>query len=159
MQGKVVNDIIQEWNTELEKRSRAFVRHAEELMEWDRAILSNRHTLLDLEDEVKRVSCCMLNPIHKPVSHDFVHVNRVWQTINCRRRNLFPLPLQSTFWMSTLMIRYRSQSDMHLICHLSFSNLGKKASRARHGLELVFLASLPHLHLESCSEEAGSDGM
>lgn len=60
VQGKVVNDIIQEWNTELEKRSRAFVRHAEELMEWDRAILSNRHTLLDLEDEVKRVSACML---------------------------------------------------------------------------------------------------
>ena len=60
VQGKVVNDIIQEWNTELEKRSRAFVRHAEELMEWDRAILSNRHTLLDLEDEVKRVSSLYL---------------------------------------------------------------------------------------------------
>ena len=56
MQGKAVDDIINEWNAELERRSRAFVKQAEALAEWDRRILQNRHTLLDLEEQLRKVS-------------------------------------------------------------------------------------------------------
>lgn len=44
-----------EWNSELERRSRAFVRHAEALAEWDAAILRSRHSLLGLEQALKGV--------------------------------------------------------------------------------------------------------
>ena len=51
-----MDDIINEWNSELERRSRAFVRHAEALAEWDKHILRNRHSLLGLEQQLKQVS-------------------------------------------------------------------------------------------------------
>ena len=50
-----MDDIINEWTTELERRSRSFIKHAEALAEWDRAILSNRHSLLNLEEDLRRV--------------------------------------------------------------------------------------------------------
>lgn len=55
IKGKAVDDVINEWNAELEKRSRAFVRHAEALAEWDKHILRNRHALLGLEQQLKQV--------------------------------------------------------------------------------------------------------
>lgn len=54
IQGKPVDDIINEWTSELERRSRSFVRHAEALAAWDRAILGNRGALLALEEELRR---------------------------------------------------------------------------------------------------------
>lgn len=56
MQGKAVDDIINEWNSELEKRSRLFVKQAESLAQWDRRILHNRHTLLELEEQLRKVA-------------------------------------------------------------------------------------------------------
>ncbi len=50
-----MEEIIAGWTSELEARSRAFVKHAGELATWDRHILTNRRALLDLEDELKRV--------------------------------------------------------------------------------------------------------
>ena len=50
-----MDDIINEWSAELERRSRSFVKHAEALAEWDRAILGNRHELLGLEEDLRRV--------------------------------------------------------------------------------------------------------
>jgi nuclear pore complex protein Nup62 len=47
--------MINEWTVELERRSRAFVKHAEELSKWDRSILENRKSLIKLEEELKRV--------------------------------------------------------------------------------------------------------
>ena len=55
LQGKVVDEIINEWNAELERRSRAFVKQAEALAQWDLHILSNRHTLLELEEQLRKV--------------------------------------------------------------------------------------------------------
>ncbi len=55
LQGKVVDEIINEWNAELERRSRAFVKQAEALAQWDHHILSNRHTLLELEEQLRNV--------------------------------------------------------------------------------------------------------
>eukprot|EP00887_Chlorella_sp_A99_P001142 scaffold14.g1142.t1 len=54
IQGKPVDDIINEWSAELERRSQSFARHAEALAEWDRRILRNRHTLLELEEELRK---------------------------------------------------------------------------------------------------------
>lgn len=54
VQGKVVDDIINEWNAELERRSRAFVKQAEDLAQWDHHILMNRHTLLELEEQLRK---------------------------------------------------------------------------------------------------------
>lgn len=54
IQGKAVDDIINEWSAELERRSRSFVKHAEALAEWDRAILSNRGALLALDEGLRR---------------------------------------------------------------------------------------------------------
>ena len=51
----MIGDIINEWTMELEKRSRAFVKHAEELAKWDTSILENRQALIQLEEELKRV--------------------------------------------------------------------------------------------------------
>lgn len=55
VKGKPVDDIINEWNAELEKRSRSFVKHAEALSQWDSSILSNRRALLELEEELRKV--------------------------------------------------------------------------------------------------------
>lgn len=55
VKGKPVDDIINEWNAELEARSRSFVKHAEALAQWDSSILSNRRALLELEEELRRV--------------------------------------------------------------------------------------------------------
>jgi nuclear pore complex protein Nup62 len=55
IQGQVVENIINEWTIELEKRSRAFVKHAEELSVCDKSILENRQALIQLEEELKRV--------------------------------------------------------------------------------------------------------
>lgn len=51
----MVDEIINEWNAELERRSRAFVKQAEALAQWDEHILSNRHTLLALEEQLRKV--------------------------------------------------------------------------------------------------------
>ena len=56
IKGKNVEDIINEWTGELEGLSRGFMRHAAQLGAWDRHILSTRHTLLDLEDDLMKVS-------------------------------------------------------------------------------------------------------
>lgn len=54
IRGKNVEAIIAGWTGELEARSAAFVRHAGQLADWDRHILTNRRALLDLEDELQR---------------------------------------------------------------------------------------------------------
>lgn len=54
-QGKTVEDIISQWDTELEKRSRAFMAHASALADWDRAILANRQSLLATEEQLRKV--------------------------------------------------------------------------------------------------------
>lgn len=58
-----MEEIIAGWTSELEARSRAFVKHAGELATWDRHILTNRRALLDLEDELKKV--CHLEPFKR----------------------------------------------------------------------------------------------
>ena len=50
-----MDDVISEWNLELEKRAQSFVKQANQLSLWDRHILANRHTLLDLEEELHKV--------------------------------------------------------------------------------------------------------
>lgn len=55
VQGQEVDDVINEWTAELERRSRAFMKHAETLAQWDRVILGNRHALLALEENLRRV--------------------------------------------------------------------------------------------------------
>jgi len=47
---------VNEWSAELEQHAQAFVKHASALAAWDRHILSNRHALLEVEGELKRVS-------------------------------------------------------------------------------------------------------
>ena len=54
-QGKTVEDIISQWDMELEKRSRAFMGHAKALADWDRAILTNRQSLLTVEEQLRKV--------------------------------------------------------------------------------------------------------
>jgi len=56
IKGRNVEEIINEWNSELEKQSQAFVKHAAALAAWDRHILSNRHSLLEVEEDLKKVS-------------------------------------------------------------------------------------------------------
>ena len=51
-----MEDIINEWTGELEGLSRGFMRHAAQLAAWDRHILSTRHSLLDLEEDLKKAS-------------------------------------------------------------------------------------------------------
>ena len=55
VQGKTVEDIISQWDMELEKRSRAFMGHAVALADWDRAILGNRESLLTVEEQLRKV--------------------------------------------------------------------------------------------------------
>jgi nuclear pore complex protein Nup62 len=52
--GKKVEEIVKDWNTELEQRSQQFARHAQVLGEWDRHIRRNRATLLALEADLGR---------------------------------------------------------------------------------------------------------
>lgn len=56
IKGRNVEEIINEWNSELEKQAQAFVKHAAALAAWDRHILSNRHSLLEVEGELKSVA-------------------------------------------------------------------------------------------------------
>ena len=51
--GRPIDEIIGEWNAELETRSRAFVKHAHALADWDARILKSRHALLTLEEELR----------------------------------------------------------------------------------------------------------
>lgn len=50
-----MEDIISQWDMELEKRSRTFMAHASALADWDRAILSNRQSLLTVEEQLRKV--------------------------------------------------------------------------------------------------------
>jgi len=56
-----VEDIVNEWDRELDLRAQAFVRHAQALADWDRRILlllllllTNRHSLLALEEQLAK---------------------------------------------------------------------------------------------------------
>ncbi|EPS64659.1 hypothetical protein M569_10119 [Genlisea aurea] len=53
--GKTVEEIIKEWNTELQKRTTKFQKQANAVAEWDRRILQNRDVLIQLESEVAKV--------------------------------------------------------------------------------------------------------
>lgn len=53
--GKTVEEIIKEWNTELEERTGRFRKQANAIAEWDKRILQNRDVLLRLEIEVAKV--------------------------------------------------------------------------------------------------------
>lgn len=53
--GKPVEEIIKEWNSELQERTRKFQRQANAIAEWDKRILQNRDVLLRLETEVAKV--------------------------------------------------------------------------------------------------------
>lgn len=64
LQGKVVDEIINEWNAELERRSRSFVKQAEALAQWDHRILTNRQTLLELEEQLRKVGLDMCLGLH-----------------------------------------------------------------------------------------------
>lgn len=50
--GKIVEEIIKEWNSELQERTGKFRKQANEIAEWDKRILQNRDVLLKLESEV-----------------------------------------------------------------------------------------------------------
>eukprot|EP00955_Chlamydomonas_euryale_P116307 366410-Chlamydomonas_euryale.AAC.6 len=49
IKGRNVEEIINEWNSELEQQAQMFVKHAMTLAGWDRHILTNRHALLEVE--------------------------------------------------------------------------------------------------------------
>lgn len=53
--GKTVEEIIKEWNSELQDRTRKFQKQANAIAEWDKRILQNRDVLLRLETEVAKV--------------------------------------------------------------------------------------------------------
>ncbi|KAL2477996.1 Nuclear pore complex protein [Forsythia ovata] len=53
--GKTVEEIIKEWNAELQERTGKFRKQANAIAEWDRKILRNRDILLQLESEVAKV--------------------------------------------------------------------------------------------------------
>lgn len=53
--GKTVEEIIKEWNAELQERTGKFRKQANAIAEWDRRILQNRDILLRLEIEVAKV--------------------------------------------------------------------------------------------------------
>lgn len=50
--GKIVEEIIKEWNSELQERTGKFRKQANAIAEWDKRILQNRDILLKLESEV-----------------------------------------------------------------------------------------------------------
>ncbi|WCJ22956.1 structural constituent of nuclear pore [Euphorbia peplus] len=53
--GKTVEEIIKEWNNELQERTGKFRKQAAAIAEWDKRILHNRDVLLRLEIEVAKV--------------------------------------------------------------------------------------------------------
>uniref|UniRef100_A0A0E0CAH5 Nucleoporin NSP1-like C-terminal domain-containing protein n=1 Tax=Oryza meridionalis TaxID=40149 RepID=A0A0E0CAH5_9ORYZ len=53
--GKNVEQIIRDWNNELQDRTAKFRKHATAISEWDRRILQNRNVLIRLEAEVAKV--------------------------------------------------------------------------------------------------------
>lgn len=53
--GKTVEEIIKEWNSELQERTGKFRKHAAVVSEWDKRILHNRDILIRLEAEVAKV--------------------------------------------------------------------------------------------------------
>ncbi|KAK2991719.1 hypothetical protein RJ640_001222 [Escallonia rubra] len=53
--GKTVEEIIKEWNSELQERTGKFRKQANAIAEWDKKILRNRDVLLRLESEVAKV--------------------------------------------------------------------------------------------------------
>ena len=81
VQGKDLEEIISGWNSELDTRSRAFVKHAEALAEWDRHILHSRHALLSLEEEV--LQACLTCTLHRARALAPAvcrYIGRVWYT-------------------------------------------------------------------------------
>ena len=56
VRGKTVEEIVNQWNRELEYRSRAFVTSAKALAECDRIVLQNRSTLFKLEDDIGSIT-------------------------------------------------------------------------------------------------------
>ncbi|KAG8391570.1 hypothetical protein BUALT_Bualt01G0201300 [Buddleja alternifolia] len=53
--GRTVEEIIKEWNAELQERTGKFRKQANAIAEWDRRIMQNRDILLRLESEVAKV--------------------------------------------------------------------------------------------------------
>ncbi|KAM1019028.1 hypothetical protein ACFX13_041177 [Malus domestica] len=53
--GKTVEEIIKEWNAELQERTGKFRKQANAIADWDKRILHNRDVLLRLEIEVAKV--------------------------------------------------------------------------------------------------------
>lgn len=53
--GKTVEEIIKEWNSELQERTTKFQKNAAVISEWDKRILHNRDALVRLEAEVAKV--------------------------------------------------------------------------------------------------------
>ncbi|WOL04709.1 nuclear pore complex protein [Canna indica] len=53
--GKSVEEIIKDWNSELQERAAKFRKQATAIAEWDRRILQNRNILIRLEAEVAKV--------------------------------------------------------------------------------------------------------
>ncbi|GJM92512.1 hypothetical protein PR202_ga08989 [Eleusine coracana subsp. coracana] len=53
--GKSVEEIIRDWNNELQDRTAKFRKHATAIAEWDKRILQNRNVLIRLEAEVAKV--------------------------------------------------------------------------------------------------------
>lgn len=53
--GKTIEEIIKEWNAELQERTKHFQKQANAIAGWDRRILQNRDILLKLESEVAKV--------------------------------------------------------------------------------------------------------
>ncbi|KAF3440060.1 hypothetical protein FNV43_RR18338 [Rhamnella rubrinervis] len=55
IKGKTVEEILKEWNSELQERAGKFRKQANAIADWDRRILQNRDVLLRLEIEVAKV--------------------------------------------------------------------------------------------------------
>lgn len=56
IQGKNVEEIVNDWNKELEQRSKAFSKYAGIMLEWDKHILKDRLALLMLQKELSVVN-------------------------------------------------------------------------------------------------------
>ena len=56
-QGKNVKSIIDDWNSELQAHSRAFVEDAQGLADWDKHIRTKRGELLKMEASLNAVGC------------------------------------------------------------------------------------------------------
>jgi hypothetical protein len=68
-----VEEIIKDWNHELEERSKQFARQAVALGEWDRQIRSNRNALMALETHLGRVQAAQDATHH---TLDFLEVHQ-----------------------------------------------------------------------------------